>query len=297
MILAGIATAGAAGLASGCEAASPGLGRDALLQVEGAQWRPGPAPEAAGGPEVASVLVVRTQLLRDTEGQRIGGAVGVGATAVWIGLDGDAGGWIVTAGPPSIDTPTSPSFAASIALSTDAPLGDAAVRLVAIDRGERPGVAHVEGFVVEDVAPPTGELVVALGWDGAADLDLHVVAPDGGEAWSGDPNTWEPPPPGTPLDPTAWRTGGLLDRDANARCRRDARPREHVIWKLPPPRGRYTVRVDARAMCGAASAYFYVALYRNDVLLASGQGLATPEDVRLPHGAGQGLTVLEVDVP
>ncbi len=282
---------------AGCDAASSELGRDALLQVDGAQWRPGPAPTARGGPTVEAVTVVRTQLLRDTDGQRISGALGGGATAVWIGLDGDDGGWIVTAGPPSIDTPSLPSFAATIAIAAAVPLGPASVRFLAIDGGSRPGPAAVETFLVEDLPPPSGELVVALGWDGPADLDLHVVAPDGGEAWSGDPNTWEPPPPGTPIDPDAWRGGGLLDRDANAACRRDARPREHVIWTRPPPSGRYLVRVDARSLCGAASAYFYAALYRGDLLIASGEGLATPDDVLQPHGAGSGITVLAVDVP
>lgn len=281
-----------------CDAASSDLARDALLQVEGAQWRPGPAPEAAGGPTVEGVQVIRPQLLRDTTGQRVRGALATGATAVWLGLDGDAGGWIVTAGPPSVDTPDLPSFAASIAVAAEVPLGPAAVRIVAIDGDARPGDAHVESFLVEDAAPPAGELVVALGWDGAADLDLHVVAPDGGEAWSGDPSTWEPPPPGSPPpDPDAWRTGGVLDRDANAGCHRDARPREHVIWTVPPPAGRYVVRVDARSLCGAPAAYFYAALYRGGALVASAQGLATAEDVRQPHGAGRGVTVLTVDVP
>lgn len=280
-----------------CDVASPDLGREAALQVRGAQWRPGPPPDDVGGPTVDDVALLRQTLVRDADDQRVAGALGVGATAAWIGLDGDVGGWIVTAGAPSVDTPTSPSLAAALALTVAAPLGPATLRVIAIDEAARPGPARAVAIVAADAPPPTGELVVTLEWDGAADLDLHVVAPDGGEAWSGDPNTWEPPPPGTPVDPNAWRSGGILDRDGNAACHRDARPREDVIWTMPPPRGRYVVRVDARAMCGAPVAYYAVTLRRGDAVVASAAGVATPDDALAPHGAGAGQMLLDVVVP
>jgi len=283
---------------AGCDAASPDPAYDALLQVAGAQWRPGPPPAAGGGPEVVGVNAQSPTILRDSTGQRLSGALAPGATALWIGLDGDAGGWITVAGLPSVDSPDLPSIAADVALAADAPLGPVTLRLIAIDGDERAGEATTVQLVADDVAPPAGELVFALAWDGAADLDLHVIAPDGGEAWSGDPNTWDPPPPGTPPDPNAWRTGGLLDRDANAGCRRDPRPREHVIWSMPPPAGRYVVRVDTRSLCGAPSAYYVAAVYRAGATepVAAAAGVATPDHEALPHGADQGLTVLELDL-
>ncbi len=282
-----------------CTSASPDPGYDALLQVEGAQWRPGPAPAAANGPAVESVLSQRATLLRDASGQRVAGALGAGATALWVGLDGDDGGWIVPAGPPSVDAPDQPSFALELALAASVPLGPITLRLLAVDAAGRPGAPRALALVADDLPPPAGELVIALGWSGAADLDLHVVAPDGGEAWAGDPNTWEPPPPGTPSDPIAWRSGGRLDHDGNRACRRDPRPREHVIWSVPPPAGRYLVRVDARSLCGDAVGYWYAAVYRDGGLepLATAAGIATVDHTRLPHGTGAGITAIELDLP
>jgi hypothetical protein len=281
---------------SACDAASSDLGRDALLQVPGAQWAPGPPPELSGGPDIDGVFALSPNILRDRDGVRITGAAGPATTGWWIGLDGDLGGWILPAGAPSVDTPLSPSLTTELTLAATAPLGPLTVRFIATDDRSRSGAPFLVDLIADDAPPPTGELVFALVWDGAADLDLHLVAPDGNEAWSGDPNTWEPPPPGTPPDPNAWRTGGLLDHDANAGCRRDARPREHVIWTMPPPAGHYILRVDARALCGAASSYWFAAAYRNGTLLTAAEGLATPEHVRLPHGAGAGITALALDL-
>jgi hypothetical protein len=266
--------------------------------VTGAQWRPGPEPEPEpAGPEIEDVALLRQTFQRDGASQRLSGAMAPAATAVWIGLEGDVGGWVVTAGPPSVDAPRSPSFAVEAAVTTAAAPGPQRLRFLAIDSDGRVGRPRAELIVAEDEPPPDGELVVSLVWDGAADLDLHVVAPDGGEAWSGDPNTWEPPPPGTPVDPDAWRTGGLLTRDGNAGCQRDARPREDVVWSRPPPAGRYRVRVDARAMCGAPVAYYYVTVRRGDGILAAAAGVATPDDTLLPHGAGAGVTVVDLELP
>jgi hypothetical protein len=279
-----------------CDAASPELGRDAAFQVRNAQWSPGSPPDSVGGPDVTSAVYLRPTLLRDGDAQRMNGALETGSTGLWIGMDGDIGGWIVPAAAPSADTPDQPSFQIEIAIAADAPLGPMDLRFLASDVNARTGTPRVVHMIAEDEAPPDGELVFALGWEGAADLDLHVVAPDGHEAWWGDPNTYEPPPPGQPFDPNAWRSGGILDRDANGSCRRDARPREHVIWTVPPPAGHYIVRVDARSMCGAASAYWFLTAYRAGELIGSAQGLMTPDVTLLPHGAGSGLTALEIDL-
>lgn len=287
----------AAVVLAGCDVASSALGRDAMLQVDGAQWRPGPRPDDDGGPTVSEVLLRRPTVVRDGLGQRVTGALAPSATGLWLGADGDVGGWIVTADAPSVERPGDPSFAVDLAVTAAARLGSLALDAVAVDASGRAGPVLTTAILVEDAPPPTGELVVALAWDGRADLDLHVIAPDGGEAWSGDPNTWEPPPPGTPIDPLAWRTGGLLDHDGNAGCRRDARPSEHVVWSVPPPAGRYVVRVDTRALCGDAVAYYAVALYRQGALLASASGVATSDDALGAHGAGAGVTLLDVVVP
>ena len=78
----------------------------------------------------------------------------------------------------------------------------------------------------------------------------------------------------------------------------DGRPREVVIWQMSPPSGTYTVRVDARAMCGAAVAYWYVTAYGADgTPIASARGASTPIDVQEPHGTGAGVTAMTFTLP
>ena len=280
-----------------CDAASADHGEPQLLQIAGAQLVPGPFPDDDGGPGVAAVAIAHAVIQPGSVGESLRGALGPGATAAIIGLDGDDATWVVTAGAPELETPGAPSLSARLAFADRLVPGPIAIDVAAVDAQGRVGAAVRTALVAEAEPPPDGELVIGLVWDGPADLDLHVVAPDGGEAWSGDPNTWDPPPPGTPPDPTAWRTGGILDHDGNARCARDGRPSEHVIWTQPPPSGAYVVRVDTRSLCAGAVAYWYVAAYRAGALVGAAQGVATAEDTRAPHGDGAGVTALGFALP
>jgi hypothetical protein len=282
---------------AGCDAATADHGESALLQIPGAQLRPGPFPDEDGGPAIAAITIGHATITPGSVGESLKGVLGAGATAAVIGLDGDTGAWVVTAGLPELDTPDAPSLSARLAFADRLAPGPIAIDVAAVDAAGRVGAPVRTALVAEAEPPPTGELVIGLVWDGPADLDLHVVAPDGGEAWSGDPNTWDPPPPGTPPDPTAFLTGGILDHDGNAGCHRDGRPSEHVIWRQPPPAGAYTVRVDTRALCGGAVAYWYVAAYRAGALVGAAQGVGTADDVLAPHGAGAGVTALGFTLP
>lgn len=279
-----------------CDAASPDPALDALLQVEGAQWRPGPLPDDAGGPAVVTALSLRPTVTSSTVGERLRGALEPEATGLIIGLDGDAGGWIVTAGLPEVDTPDLPSFSVSAGIGPIAP-GPVAIDFIAVDGDGRAGPATRLDLVADDAEPPDGALVISLVWPGAADLDLHVVDPTGAEVWSGDANSWDPPPPGTPPDPDGWMEGGILSRDANAGCARDGAPREDVIWAMPPPSGEYTVRVDTRSLCGDAGAEWYAAAWRDGALLDAVRGRSGPADTRFDHGAGAGALALRFAVP
>jgi hypothetical protein len=285
------------GLAA-CDAASNDPGYHALVQVPRAQLRPGRFPADEGGPAVVSVVPSHVTVAPGAVGERYRGALAPGATSVILGVDGDDAAWIVTAGSPDIDTPDYPSFDVRAAFAAALPPGPFTLDVAAADETGRVGPTEQLALVADAVAPPTGALVVSLSWDGPVDLDLHVVDPHGGEAWSGDPNTWDPPPPGTPPDPDAWKTGGILDRDANGRCARDARPREDVAWQLPPPAGTYTVRVDTRAMCGGAVAYWYVAAYdAGGAVIAAARGISTPDDVSTYYGDGAGITAMTFTRP
>jgi len=234
-----------------------------------------------------------TITLTTTDG-KVTGTLGIGSRSAVIGIAGEPGGWLLPAAVPAFDAPDAPTVSATIGLADEFPPGPFTLTVAGGDADGRFGAPAMVMLVAEPADPPAGELVIALVWDGVADLDLHVVDPLGGEAWADDPNTWQEPPPGEPVDPTAYLTGGILDRDGNAGCHRDARPSEHVIWTMPPPPGAYAVRVDARSMCGGPGAAWYVAAYRNAVLLGAARGVSTDADVQLyAHGKGAGVLALE----
>lgn len=296
-----VALGALAGLA-GCEAASPDPGTEAWLQLPpelDAQWRPGALPDDEGGPPVLGVQTTRATLQLGSVRERLRGQLGGAARALAIGIDGDRGAWIVPAAPPTSEVPDAPSFDVRAHVAHALPPGPVTLVVVAFDEHGRAGAARRTELVAVAEEPPAGQLVFELAWDGPADLDLHVVDPLGGEAWSGDPNTWQAPPPGEPVPPDAWMSGGILTRDGNAACRRDTLPSEHVVWRQRPPDGRYLLRVDARAMCGAVSASWRVAAYAGDgrTLLASARGTSLADDALAPHGRGAGVLALQVSLP
>jgi hypothetical protein len=290
-------------LVCACTAASPDPGYDAFVQIPGAQFRPGPFPAATGGPTALSVVPTHPSVIIGRVHERVHGILGQSATAAIIGAQGTDGSWILPAGPPDVDAPGFPTVTAIFGLARDATPGPFSLEVAATDADGNIGDAAELAYVADVEPVPDGELVVALSWDGAPDLDLHVVDPTGSEAWSGSPNTWKPPPPGNPIDPNAFLTGGILDHDGNAGCHRDGEPSEHVIWAqrmgsmglVDPiiPSGEYIVRVDTRSLCGDAGASWYVAAYRSGQLLGAARGISTVDDVELqPHGAGAGVTAL-----
>jgi hypothetical protein len=284
-------------LLAACEAASPDPGLTARLHVDGAQFRPGPFPGDDGGPATLAVTTRHAEITIGESGEPMRGVLEPAARGAVIGIDGEDGAWIIAASNPDLDTPGQATAKATFGVADDFPPGPFVLRVAASDEQGTFGASATTMIVANEQEPPAGELVFGLLWDSNADLDIHVVDPSGGEAWSDDPNTWQPPPPGEPVDPTAYRSGGILDHDGNKQCRREGRPNEHVIWTMPPPAGEYVVRVDARSMCGDASAAWYVAAYRNGVLLAAARGVSTGEHVQQDHGAGAGTLALRLTIP
>ncbi len=294
-------------LACGCEGVSPDPGYGAALAVDGAQFRPGAFPAATGGPPTQQLVAGHASVAIGTFRERFHAVLDPAARAAIVGIAGHDGTWIVVAGPPDIDTPGQPTATARFGLDPAVEPGPFTLELAASDGDGRIGAPATLDLVADAVPPPEGDLVVGLVWSSTADLDLHVVDPTGGEAWSGKPNTLKPPQPGVPVDPEAYLTGGILDRDGNASCHLDNPPAEHVIWttragSLGPvtpviPPGTYTVRVDTRSLCQDAAAAWYVEVYAQGVLLAAARGVATPDDVRGDHSYGAGVTALTFDRP
>ncbi len=299
------------GLAA-CDGVTADPGLDAVLQIPGAQYRPGPFPEATGGPAGVKLDPRNSNVIVGRTANPLVGILDATARGAVIGLEGYDGAWVLPAGPPSFEEPDLASVRADFAVADDFPIGPFTMLLAGADERGFGDAARRDLMAVPE-PPSDGLLVVALTWAGRADLDLHVVDPAGNEVWSERPNSWQPPPPGSPpVAPGTYLTGGILDRDGNKSCRRDGRPREQVIWKielgpdgvtpifagdLPPPRGTYTVRVAARSMCGDAQAAWAVAAYREDSeLITAARGVALPDDTRLPHGEGAGVLAFRFDL-
>lgn len=288
----GLAALAAGAALAACDAASPDPGLGAWLQVQGAQYRPGPFPGDEGGPPALDVQTRHGQLLIDRLDEPLDATLDAAARAAVIAIAGGDGAWIVRAGPPDFDTPGQPSAKAVFGIAEGFPPGPFTLQVAAADEAGRFGPPATTDLIALHEAPPMDPLAIGLVWDGAADLDIHVVDPLDGEAWSDKPNTLVPPPPGDPIDPEEYKRHGILDRDANKDCHRDGRPAEYVIWTQQPPPGAYVVRVDARTMCGDAVASWSVAAYRGGELIGAARGASFPADVQLPHGPGAGLLAL-----
>lgn len=288
----------------GCSTgASPDPGLDAVFQIAGAQYRPGPFPSSSGGPRVNGAALRDARQDIGIPHEKLDASLATNAHAAIVGVEGYDGAWIVTAGPPDADTPGIGSLHATFGLSDAMPVGPFTILVASADATGAIGEpARVDGNAFA-VGWPAGKLVIGLEWNGRADLDLHVVDALGNEAWSDDPNTWVPPPPGVPVDPNAYLTGGILDHDGNARCARDGKASEHFAWSMDPPPGEYVVRVETRSMCGDPVADWSVAVYTgvtfdsDGTLVGQAAGYATPPDVQLPHGKGAGVTALRFTIP
>ncbi|HEY1558277.1 MAG TPA: hypothetical protein VGF94_25800 [Kofleriaceae bacterium] len=291
-------------LLSGCwttASSDPGYGH--AIYVDGAQFRPGGFPGATGGPPVLSLFTAHPSVLVGENREPLSGVLDPEARAVIVGAAGFDGAWIVPAGPPDTSTPTDASLHATFGVGDVLGVGPFTLEAAAVDADGRIGDAQTVALIAADQPPPTGDLVVSLDWLGAADLDLHVIDPTGAEVWIGNPNTIQFPPGTIGVDPCAWAAGGILDRDAEAACAREANPSEDVIWTTrtcggttyPPAiaTGTYTVRVDARSLCGDASEPWSVTVSREGAPIGAARGITTPDDVGLEaHGRGAGTTAL-----
>jgi len=293
--------------ACGGVTADPGYGSE--LSIPGAQVRPGAFPASTGGPQVDQLVTAHASVGIGHIHERVHANMDGTATGAIVGIAGAEGTFVLTAGPPDIEAPTEATATAIFGLDPATRPGPFTLEVAATDLAGKIGDAATIDLVADAAPPPDGDLVVGLVWDSTADLDLHVVDPLGDEAWSGDPNTWKPPPPGMQADPNAYLTGGWLDHDANASCHIDGDPSEFVVWTtrtgidpgtnqpipiapvIPP--GTYTVRVDTRSLCRDASASWYVEVFAGGVLLGAARGVSTSEDaITGTHRAGSGVTAL-----
>jgi hypothetical protein len=276
-------------------AATDDPGNDAYLRIPGAQFHRGALPAgSATAPGVASIVVLNSILRPGEIDYPIAGALGAGATAAAIGLRGDVGYWTLVAGLPAVATPDDPSYSATATFSRGLVPGTYALVVQAVDGSGVFGAPGVQALTVQSTSvAPSGAFVISLSWDTESDLDLHVVDASGVEI---DHDQMSDKPPPFALQPDAG-SYGYLDWDSNANCVIDGRREEDVTWPTAPPSGHYVVRVDAASLCAQPIARWTVRATLNGADVGEAQGISLDADTREAHGAGAGVTALEIDVP
>jgi hypothetical protein len=284
---------------AGCGGVASDTGLEALVRVSGGQFYRGAIDklDSASAPTVVDVLNSQTVITPGLQNKQISGRMDPGTTAVAIGFTGDVGYWILPADVPDSNSPTQPTFHASLSFSPSlsAKSYDLLVRAVSPPNVFGP-VAHVS-LEVEQTLPPTGDLVVSLWWDTESDLDLHVVDAYGDEIWAGQINSYDPYAATPTTDAGAWNEGGILDFDSNAGCVIDGRCNENVVWSVGPPPGNYLVRVDTFSLCGNSAARWTVEALLGGVSLGKAEGESVASDQRFTKGKGGGLTALSFTIP
>ncbi|MGB8295181.1 MAG: hypothetical protein WCG85_07115 [Polyangia bacterium] len=282
-----------------CGGATSDTGVEAVVRVAGGQFYRGSIDQLVGAdaPTVVDVLNSQNVITPGLQNKLISGRLDPGSTAVAIGLAGDVGYWILAADVPDVDSPTQPTFHASLSFSPSLPKTsyDLMVRAAAPPTSMGPAT-HVP-LDVEQSLPPTGALVVSLWWDTESDLDLHVVDPSGVEVWAGNINSYDRYSTLPMPDAGAMSEAGILDFDSNAGCVIDGRCNENVVWAVTAPVGDYVARVDTFSLCGNSAARWTVEALLNGVSLGKAKGEALPASQRFSKGKGSGLTVLTFTVP
>ena len=270
-------------------------GADASMLVGKAQFFRAAMPDDASGPGVKAASVAAVITVGQSD-RSCTGSLDSAATSVAFQLAGDIGYWVLPASIPDVNAPANPTFVASLSFSRKVAAGDRQLLVRAVDSNGHFGPPLVKSVKITSNTPD-GHLVVSLSWQNKADLDLHVVDPNGVEVFARNQNSYVPPPPGMPAPPGLPHDGGVLDFDSNAQCVQDGRMAEDVVWSDPPPNGHYVVRVDTADLCGETESPWRVEVKSEGVTIATASGIGTVNDTRFPHELGGGVLALEFDVP
>jgi hypothetical protein len=281
----------------GCEGAEGDPGLDARMRVRGAQYVTGPLPSPGAGPAIISLRAPHAQVLPGLRREVLSGSLPPDATSVVLARMGDPGHWIIGAGAPVIEEPELPTFTAELSFARDTPAGLQTLALSAVRGNGEVGPRHE--LRLDALAPPRSSLLsIELRWDTNADLDLHVVLPDGSELWSGNINSYTPPPLGAfAPDPNAHRGGGVLDLDSNANCSIAGRREERASWEQMPPAGTYVIRVATASLCAESVAHWTLEVWLGGIRTQVVGGISQPWDTRDRAGVGAGSLALALTVP
>jgi hypothetical protein len=282
-----------------CGGVDSDTGLEARVRISGGQFYRGSLDKVSstdGGLAVVDVINSQTVITPGLQNKQISGRLEPGSTGVAIGFAGDLGYWILPADVPDADSPTQPTFHASLSFSSSLSAKSYDLIVRAASSPDLLGLAAHVSLEVQQTLPPTGALVVSLWWDTESDLDLHVVDANGTEIWAGNINSYDRYAT-TALTTARANEGGLLDFDSNAACVIDGRCNENVVWSVTPPAGTYIARVDTYSLCGNSAARWSVEAFLNGLSLGKAEGESVSSSQRFTKGAGSGLAALSFTVP
>jgi hypothetical protein len=264
-------------LLAGCQGRDSGF--DSLMTIANAQFIRGPLPASSDGPAISAFSFNSQRVEPGLEGKGGGGNVARDTASIALMLQGDVGYWVIIPGavdPQNLDTLT---FSMKASFSPRLSLGMHTVIAQAANSAGRFGPQATANLMTDAVPPDMNTLSVTLTWDTEADLDLHLVIPDGTVLWAKN---------------IADSSGGILDYDSNSNCQIDGRRKEVAYWTTPPPSGHYIARVDAYSLCGEAQANWTLVV--DGAATGKATGWMRDRDTAYAHDANGGVTAIEFDV-
>jgi hypothetical protein len=258
--------------------------------VPGAQFVAGDLPSGVTGPKISLVSFPNSTLIAGQAGTSLSGDADSNAYTVSFRFASIGSGyWIVPVGPLDFTNPGQNSWSATANFSHKIVPGKYALDFVASDNAGNPGPLYTTAITFNS-SMPSGHVVFALTWDSNADLDLHVLSPDGTQL---SPKHWFSTATVAKQADGGWPPGvGFLDRDSNANCVEDAWREEDVSFPGDPDPGTYVFSVDEFSACGAPATNFVFKMYvdgkEQTAQTVVGELLAEEAD----GAAGPGLTLL-----